>query len=251
MRHKHVYTQSSLTLHTKHAFYHLWLQWPLWHTPGAELAVHERKGFLGAQKKPLNINALHIGMKWSFQKAKIRGLCRVKCWVGDCTTTCVRESRLQDARPCLWLVDLGLSLAWPHSVFLELDCSLSQKIPFLKKGLKPASHWSLCQTCFFVSRWCGTPATMFNKPREWASHCIQEALGCNQTRGNKTHKEPDFQIGDQVLASTINFNNLEGKRKLQDYFVGPIIFTNLHGKNAVEVILTSLRENTLIVQSCS
>ena len=79
---------------------------------------------------------------------------------------------------------------------------------------------------------------MLNKAREWASHCIQEAVEYNKTRWDKTHKEPDFQIGDQVLISTINFSNLKGPRKLQDSFVGPFIVTKLHGKNAVEVILT-------------
>ena len=57
-------------------------------------------------------------------------------------------------------------------------------------------------------------------------------------RRDKTHKEPNFSIGDQVLISTVNFNNLQGPRKLQDSFVGPFILTKLVGENAVEVILT-------------
>ena len=58
------------------------------------------------------------------------------------------------------------------------------------------------------------------------------------SRWDKTHTEPDFKIGDQVLISTVNFNNLQGPKKLQDSFVGPFVVTKLHGRNAVEVILT-------------
>jgi len=38
--------------------------------------------------------------------------------------------------------------------------------------------------------------------------------------------------------STINFNNLGGSRKLKPAFVGPFTIKQLHGKNAVEVILS-------------
>ncbi|MBW0536038.1 hypothetical protein O181_075753 [Austropuccinia psidii MF-1] len=38
--------------------------------------------------------------------------------------------------------------------------------------------------------------------------------------------EPDFREGDQVLVSTVNFNNLKGPKKMRDSFVEPftIIF---------------------------
>ncbi|MBW0557289.1 hypothetical protein O181_097004 [Austropuccinia psidii MF-1] len=50
--------------------------------------------------------------------------------------------------------------------------------------------------------------------------------------------EPDFKEGDQVLVSTINFNNLKGPKKMRDSFVGPFTIIKLIGKNAVEVKLT-------------
>ncbi|MBW0538209.1 hypothetical protein O181_077924 [Austropuccinia psidii MF-1] len=50
--------------------------------------------------------------------------------------------------------------------------------------------------------------------------------------------EPDFKEGDQVLVSTLNFNNLKGPKKMRDSFVGPFTIINLIGKNAVEVKLT-------------
>ncbi|MBW0486055.1 hypothetical protein O181_025770 [Austropuccinia psidii MF-1] len=50
--------------------------------------------------------------------------------------------------------------------------------------------------------------------------------------------EPDFKEGDQVLVSTLNFNNLKGLRKMRDSFLGPLTIIRLIWENAVEVKLT-------------
>ncbi|MBW0487656.1 hypothetical protein O181_027371 [Austropuccinia psidii MF-1] len=50
--------------------------------------------------------------------------------------------------------------------------------------------------------------------------------------------EPDFKEGDQVLVSTLNFNNLKGTKKMRYSFVEPFNIIKLTGKNAVEVKLT-------------
>ncbi|MBW0587200.1 hypothetical protein O181_126915 [Austropuccinia psidii MF-1] len=50
--------------------------------------------------------------------------------------------------------------------------------------------------------------------------------------------EPDFKEGDQVLVSTLRFNNLKGPKKMRDSFVEPFTIIKLIGKNAVEVKLT-------------
>ncbi|MBW0468264.1 hypothetical protein O181_007979 [Austropuccinia psidii MF-1] len=50
--------------------------------------------------------------------------------------------------------------------------------------------------------------------------------------------EPDFQEGDQLLVSTLNFNNLKGPKMVRDSCVGPFTIMKLIGKNAVEVKLT-------------
>ncbi|MBW0507253.1 hypothetical protein O181_046968 [Austropuccinia psidii MF-1] len=50
--------------------------------------------------------------------------------------------------------------------------------------------------------------------------------------------EPDFKEGDQVLVSTLKFNNLKGPKKMRDSFVGPFTIIKLIGNNAVEVKLT-------------
>ncbi|MBW0551039.1 hypothetical protein O181_090754 [Austropuccinia psidii MF-1] len=50
--------------------------------------------------------------------------------------------------------------------------------------------------------------------------------------------EPDFKEGDQVLVSTINFNNIQRPKKMRESFLGAFTIIKLIGKNAVEVKLT-------------
>ncbi|MBW0485069.1 hypothetical protein O181_024784 [Austropuccinia psidii MF-1] len=52
--------------------------------------------------------------------------------------------------------------------------------------------------------------------------------------------EPDFKEGDQVLVSTLNFNNPKGQKKMRDSFVGPFTIIKLIEKNEVEVKLTEV-----------
>lgn len=50
-------------------------------------------------------------------------------------------------------------------------------------------------------------------------------------------KETNFKVGDQILVSTIHFNNSSPSPKLKDPFIGPFTITELVGKNAVRVEL--------------
>ncbi|MBW0593662.1 hypothetical protein O181_133377 [Austropuccinia psidii MF-1] len=79
---------------------------------------------------------------------------------------------------------------------------------------------------------------MWKRACDTAAKCIAEAKDYNKQRWDKTHMEPDFKEGDQVLVSTLNFNNLKGPKKMRDSFVGPFTIIKLVGKNAVEVKLT-------------
>ncbi|MBW0566696.1 hypothetical protein O181_106411 [Austropuccinia psidii MF-1] len=46
--------------------------------------------------------------------------------------------------------------------------------------------------------------------------------------------ETDFKEGDQVLVSTLNFNNLKGPKKMRDSFLGDFTIIVLVGKNSME-----------------
>ncbi|MBW0547288.1 hypothetical protein O181_087003 [Austropuccinia psidii MF-1] len=59
----------------------------------------------------------------------------------------------------------------------------------------------------------------------------------------KSHATPDFKVGDVVLVSTTNFNNIKGCKNLKDSFEGPFVIKALHGENCVEVELSEQLSN--------
>ncbi|MBW0469824.1 hypothetical protein O181_009539 [Austropuccinia psidii MF-1] len=79
---------------------------------------------------------------------------------------------------------------------------------------------------------------MWKRAFDTAAKCIAETKEYNKKMYYKTHMEPDFIEGDQVLLSTLNFNNLKEPKKMRDLFVGPFTIVKLIGENAVEVRLT-------------
>ncbi|MBW0530505.1 hypothetical protein O181_070220 [Austropuccinia psidii MF-1] len=79
---------------------------------------------------------------------------------------------------------------------------------------------------------------MWKRACDTAFKCIAEAKEYNKQRWDKSHMEPDFQEGDQVLVSALSFNNLKGPKKMRDSFVGPFTIIEFIGKNAVGVQLT-------------
>ncbi|MBW0460728.1 hypothetical protein O181_000443 [Austropuccinia psidii MF-1] len=66
------------------------------------------------------------------------------------------------------------------------------------------------------------------------ARCIAEAKEYNKQRWDKSHMKPDFKEGDQVLVSTLNFNNLKGPKNMRDSFLGPFTIIKLIGKHEVE-----------------
>ncbi|MBW0486905.1 hypothetical protein O181_026620 [Austropuccinia psidii MF-1] len=79
---------------------------------------------------------------------------------------------------------------------------------------------------------------MWKRACDTASKCIAEAKEYNKQKWDKSHMEPDFKEGYQVLVSTLNFNNLKGPQKMRDPFVGLFTIIKLIGKISVEVKLT-------------
>ncbi|MBW0482994.1 hypothetical protein O181_022709 [Austropuccinia psidii MF-1] len=60
---------------------------------------------------------------------------------------------------------------------------------------------------------------------------------------DKSHATADFKVGDLVLLSTTNFNNIKGCENLKHSFAGPVVIKALHGENAVEVELSEELSN--------
>ncbi|MBW0540187.1 hypothetical protein O181_079902 [Austropuccinia psidii MF-1] len=79
---------------------------------------------------------------------------------------------------------------------------------------------------------------MWKRACNTASRCISEAKEYNKQSGDKSHMEPDFKEGDQVLVFTLNFNNLKGPKSMRNSFLFPFTMIKLIGKNAFQVKLT-------------
>ncbi|MBW0472900.1 hypothetical protein O181_012615 [Austropuccinia psidii MF-1] len=56
---------------------------------------------------------------------------------------------------------------------------------------------------------------MWKKACDTAAKSIAEAKESNKQRWDKSHMEPDFKEGDQVLGSTLKFSNLKGQKKMR------------------------------------
>ncbi|MBW0578395.1 hypothetical protein O181_118110 [Austropuccinia psidii MF-1] len=78
---------------------------------------------------------------------------------------------------------------------------------------------------------------MLDRARKHAVRCMEDSFAYAKYKWDKSHATPDFKVGDLVLVSTTNFNNIKGCKMLKDCFAAPFVIKNLHGGNAVEVEL--------------
>ncbi|MBW0468456.1 hypothetical protein O181_008171 [Austropuccinia psidii MF-1] len=72
---------------------------------------------------------------------------------------------------------------------------------------------------------------------------MNNAFEYEKQKLEKSQKVPDFKVGDLVLVSTLNFNNIKSPKRLQESYVGPFIIVALHGNIAVQVELSGELEN--------
>ncbi|MBW0590239.1 hypothetical protein O181_129954 [Austropuccinia psidii MF-1] len=82
-----------------------------------------------------------------------------------------------------------------------------------------------------------------DKVRHHANQGMNDAFDYAKQKWDKSHKIPEFKVGDLILVSTLNFNNIKVPKKLKDSFAGPFIMKSLHGTNAVQVELSGELEN--------
>ncbi|MBW0570384.1 hypothetical protein O181_110099 [Austropuccinia psidii MF-1] len=84
---------------------------------------------------------------------------------------------------------------------------------------------------------------MLDKVKHHEKQSMNDAFEYAKKKWDKSHKVPDFKVGDLVLVSTLNSNNIKGPKKLKYYYVGPFFIVSLHGTNAVQVELSGELEN--------
>ncbi|KAG0151649.1 hypothetical protein CROQUDRAFT_23131, partial [Cronartium quercuum f. sp. fusiforme G11] len=64
--------------------------------------------------------------------------------------------------------------------------------------------------------------------------CISSAFPYEKRRWDKSHVEPTSKVGDELLVSTLHFNNFTTNAKLKDPFIRPFTVIELVGKKQVE-----------------
>ncbi|MBW0476189.1 hypothetical protein O181_015904 [Austropuccinia psidii MF-1] len=84
---------------------------------------------------------------------------------------------------------------------------------------------------------------ILDKVKHHSKQSMNDAFDYAKQKWDKSHKVPDFKVGDSVLVSTLNFNNIKGPKKLKDYYVGPFVIVALLVTNAVQVELGGELEN--------
>ncbi|MBW0486330.1 hypothetical protein O181_026045 [Austropuccinia psidii MF-1] len=84
---------------------------------------------------------------------------------------------------------------------------------------------------------------MLDKVKHHAKQSMNDAFDYAKQKWDKSHKVPDFKVGDLALVSTLNSNNIKGQKKLKNSYVGCFVIIALHGTNAVQVELSGTFEN--------
>ncbi|MBW0579182.1 hypothetical protein O181_118897 [Austropuccinia psidii MF-1] len=59
--------------------------------------------------------------------------------------------------------------------------------------------------------------------RHQANKCMQDSFKYAKERWDKSNKPANFKVGDLVLVSTIDFDNIKGPNKLKNYFAKPFM----------------------------
>ncbi|MBW0478209.1 hypothetical protein O181_017924 [Austropuccinia psidii MF-1] len=76
---------------------------------------------------------------------------------------------------------------------------------------------------------------ILDKVKPHAIQSMNDAFDYAKEKWEKSHKVPDFKVGDLVLVSTLHFNNIKGPKRLKDSYVGPFFIVASHETNSVQV----------------
>ncbi|MBW0562034.1 hypothetical protein O181_101749 [Austropuccinia psidii MF-1] len=129
----------------------------------------------------------------------------------------------------------ALELAYKTSI----HDSTNQSPAILEKGWNPKlPQDSLRKDLIEIHPTAASFKGILDKARKHAVRLMEDSFAYAKDKWDKSHATPDFKVGDLVLVSTTNVNNIKGCKKLKDSFSGPFVIKALHGKNAVEVELS-------------
>ncbi|MBW0468344.1 hypothetical protein O181_008059 [Austropuccinia psidii MF-1] len=129
----------------------------------------------------------------------------------------------------------ALELAYETSI----HSSTGKTLVILEKGWSSRLPYdTLKKDLVYIHPTASSFKFMLYKARHHSNRCMQDSFEYAKERWDKSHKPPDFKVGDLVLVLNLNFNNIKGPKKLKDSFAGPFMIKALHGPSAVQLELT-------------
>ncbi|MBW0578819.1 hypothetical protein O181_118534, partial [Austropuccinia psidii MF-1] len=134
----------------------------------------------------------------------------------------------------------ALELAYKTSI----HASTKQTPAILEKGWNPKlPQDSLRKYLLEIHPTAASFKGILDKARKHEAKCMEDFFAYAKDKWDKSHATPDFKVGDLVIVSRTNFNNIQGCKKLKDSFAGPFVIKALHGDNSVEVELSEELSN--------
>ncbi|MBW0485673.1 hypothetical protein O181_025388 [Austropuccinia psidii MF-1] len=139
---------------------------------------------------------------------------------------------------CTFLPELGLAYK------TSIHASTNSTPTILEKGWNPKlPQDSLRKYLVEINPTSGSFKGMLVKARKHEIMCMEDSFAYAKDKWEKSHATPDFKVGDLVLLSTTNFNNIKGCKNLKDHFSGPFAIKALHVENSIEVELSEELSN--------
>ncbi|MBW0466967.1 hypothetical protein O181_006682 [Austropuccinia psidii MF-1] len=109
----------------------------------------------------------------------------------------------------------------------------------LEKGWNPRLPYdTLKKDLFDIHPTASSFKMILDKERHNANIFVQDSFKYARERWDKSHKPPNLKVGDLVVVSTLNFNNIKGPKRLKDSFAGPFMLKALNGPSSVQLELT-------------
>ncbi|MBW0501441.1 hypothetical protein O181_041156 [Austropuccinia psidii MF-1] len=119
----------------------------------------------------------------------------------------------------------ALELAYKTSV----HSSNGQAPAMLEKGWNPRLPAdTLRKDLIDIHPTASSSKLMLDKLKHHAKQCMNDAFEYANQKWDKSHKVSDFKVGDLVLVSTLNFNNIKGPKKLKDSDIGTFVIVSLN-----------------------
>ncbi|MBW0533502.1 hypothetical protein O181_073217 [Austropuccinia psidii MF-1] len=121
----------------------------------------------------------------------------------------------------------------------SVHSSTGQTPAMLEKGWNPRlPEDTLRKDLIEINSTASSYKIMLDKVKHHSKKSMNDAFDYAKQKWDKSHKVPEFKVGDLFIVSTLNFINIKGPKKLKDSYVEPFVIVALHVKNAVQVELS-------------